>query len=459
MSQELIHVIDQISKEKGISKEMVVEAVESALVSAAKKKYGAQRIAVQIDPKRGDIIMYAYKKVVAEVSNPDEEITLEEAQTLYPDAQMEGEVPLQVEFQGFGRIAAQTARQVIVQKVREAEREVILKEFNDKIGQLVNGIVLRHEKGAYYIDLGKTEAVLPAREQVPRESYRRGDRVRAYVLEVRDTSKGPQVVLSRAHPDFVSRLFEMEVPEIYENIVEIKGVVREAGDRTKIAVASKDSQVDPVGACVGMKGSRVQAVVRELRGEKIDIIPWSEDPRIFIAKALSPAVVEKVGVTEEDRSALTVVADSQLSLAIGKKGQNVRLAAKLTGWKIDILSESEYDQERQKEREQEIEAAIVEETTEDGRGDTKLPRTWRREAAGTTSGDAQPGSDLTIMEGVGSKTAEQLIRQAMIRWRKSPPCPMRISWRSPVSVRKQRKRYCCRRVRSSERRHGKVNCP
>ncbi len=408
MSQELIHVIDQISKEKGISKEMVVDAVESALVSAAKKKYGAQRIAVQIDPKRGDIIMYAYKKVVAEVSNPDEEITLEEALTLYPEAQMDGEVPLQVEFQGFGRIAAQTARQVIVQKVREAERDVILKEFNDKIGQLVNGIVLRHEKGAYYIDLGKTEAVLPAREQVPRESYRRGDRVRAYVLEVRDTSKGPQVVLSRAHPDFVSRLFEMEVPEIYENIVEVKAVVREAGDRTKIAVASKEAQVDPVGACVGMKGSRVQAVVRELRGEKIDIIPWSEDPRIFIAKALSPAVVEKVGVTEEDRSALIVVADSQLSLAIGKKGQNVRLAAKLTGWKIDILSESEYDQERQKEREQEIEAAIVEETRKMAE-ENEAAENMEAEVAGTSSDYAQTGSDLKIIEGVGQKTAEQLI--------------------------------------------------
>jgi transcription termination/antitermination protein NusA len=407
MSQELIHVIDQISKEKGISKEMVIEAVESALVSAAKKKYGAQRIAVQIDPKRGDIVMYAYKKVVQDVANSDEEITLEEAQTLYPEAQMEGEVPLQVEFEGFGRIAAQTARQVIVQKVREAERDVIFKEFNDKIGQLVNGIVLRHEKGAYYIDLGKTEAVLPAREQVPRESYRRGDRIRAYVMEVRDTSKGPQVVLSRAHPEFVSRLFEMEVPEIYENIVEVKGVVREAGDRTKIAVSSKESQVDPVGACVGMKGSRVQAVVRELRGEKIDIIPWSEDPRIFIAKALSPAVVEKVGVTEEDRSALAVVADSQLSLAIGKKGQNVRLAAKLTGWKIDILSESEYDQERQKEREQEIEAAIVEETRKMAE-ETEAAETMESEAAADAAGIAENIASLTAIEGVGEKIAKQL---------------------------------------------------
>ncbi len=406
MGQELVQVIDQISKEKGISREMVIEAVESALVSAAKKKYGAQRIAVQIDPKRGDIVMYAYRKVVAEIANPEEEITLDEAVLLFPEAQLEGEVPLQVEFEGFGRIAAQTARQVIVQKVREAEREVIFKEFNDKIGQLVNGIVLRHEKGAYFIDLGKTEAVLPAREQVPRESYRRGDRLRAFVMEVKDTSKGPQVVLSRSHPDFVSKLFEMEVPEIYENIVEVRGVVREAGDRTKIAVSSKESQVDPVGACVGMKGARVQAVVRELRGEKIDIIPWSEDPRIFIAKALSPAVVEKVGVTEEDRSALAVVADAQLSLAIGKKGQNVRLAAKLTGWKIDILSESEYEQERQKERDQEIEAAIAEETRKLAQ-DTEAAETMEAEHA-EAEAVAKAASDISNIEGVGPKTAEQL---------------------------------------------------
>lgn len=406
MGQELVQVIDQISKEKGISREMVIEAVESALVSAAKKKYGAQRIAVQIDPKRGDIVMYAYRKVVAEIANPEEEITLDEAVLLFPEAQLEGEVPLQVEFEGFGRIAAQTARQVIVQKVREAEREVIFKEFNDKIGQLVNGIVLRHEKGAYFIDLGKTEAVLPAREQVPRESYRRGDRLRAFVMEVKDTSKGPQVVLSRSHPDFVSKLFEMEVPEIYENIVEVKGVVREAGDRTKIAVSSRESQVDPVGACVGMKGARVQAVVRELRGEKIDIIPWSEDPRIFIAKALSPAVVEKVGVTEEDRSALAVVADAQLSLAIGKKGQNVRLAAKLTGWKIDILSESEYEQERQKERDQEIEAAIAEETRKLAQ-DTEAAETMEAEHA-EAEAVAKAASDISNIDGVGPKTAEQL---------------------------------------------------
>lgn len=406
MNQELIQVIDQMSKEKGISKEVMIEAVESALVTAAKKKFGGQKIAVQIDPKRGDIYLYAYKKVVQTVTNPEEEISLEEAQALFPEAQLEGEVPIQIEFQGFGRIAAQTARQVIVQKVREAERDVVLKEFNEKIGQIVNGMVLRHEKGAYFVDLGKTEAVLPAREQVPRESYRRGDRIRALVLEVKDTSKGPQVVLSRSHPDFVARLFEMEVPEIYENIVEVKGVVREAGDRTKIAVASRDPQVDPVGACVGMKGSRVQAVVRELRGEKIDIIPWSEDARIYIAKSLSPAVVEKVGVTEEDRSALAVVADNQLSLAIGKKGQNVRLAAKLTGWRIDILSESEYEQERQKERELEIEARIAEETrkmAEESEVRASMEAEAEEAASATESED-----ELMKIEGVGPKIADAL---------------------------------------------------
>ncbi len=406
MNQELIQVIDQMSKEKGISKEVMIEAVESALVTAAKKKFGSQKIAVQIDPKRGDIYLYAYKKVVQMVTNPEEEISLEEAQTLFPEAQLDGEVPIQMEFQGFGRIAAQTARQVIVQKVREAERDVVLKEFNEKIGQIVNGMVLRHEKGAYFVDLGKTEAVLPAREQVPRESYRRGDRIRALVLEVKDTSKGPQVVLSRSHPDFVARLFEMEVPEIYENIVEVKGVVREAGDRTKIAVASRDPQVDPVGACVGMKGSRVQAVVRELRGEKIDIIPWSEDARIYIAKSLSPAVVEKVGVTEEDRSALAVVADNQLSLAIGKKGQNVRLAAKLTGWRIDILSESEYEQERQKERELEIEARIAEETRK--MAEESEARASMEAESEEAASAAEPEDELMRIEGVGPKIADAL---------------------------------------------------
>ena len=363
MNHELITVIDQICKEKGISKDVLLEAVESALVSAARKKFPEnENIKVKVNTKNGKISIHLIYQVVEEVENPGNQMTLEEAKDLDPSAEIGGEVDILQDFEGYGRIAAQTAKQVIVQRVKEAERDIIVNEYSGRIGDLVNGIVMRQEKGNYIIDIGKTEAVLPVREQAPRESYKQGDRVRAYLLDVRTTNKGPQIVLSRSNPELVSRLFEMEVPEIYEKIVEIKGAVREAGDRTKIAVYSKDSAVDPVGACVGMKGSRVQAVVRELRGEKIDIIPWTEDPIQFISKALSPATVEKVAVDEDEKSALVIVSDTQLSLAIGKKGQNVRLAAKLTGWKIDIYSESEYDKMTQKDREKEIEEAIARES-------------------------------------------------------------------------------------------------
>ncbi|MGC2424432.1 MAG: transcription termination factor NusA [Nitrospirota bacterium] len=363
MNHELITVIDQICKEKGISKDVLLEAVESALVSAARRKFPEnENIRVKVDPKNGKISIHLIYQVVTEVEEPGNQMTLEEAKELDPTAEIGGEVDILQDFEGYGRIAAQTAKQVIVQRVKEAERDIIVNEYSGRIGDLVNGIVMRQEKGNYIIDIGKTEAVLPMREQAPRENYKQGDRVRAYLLDVRTTNKGPQIVLSRSNPELVSKLFEMEVPEIYENIVQIKGAVREAGDRTKIAVQSKDSAVDPVGACVGMKGSRVQAVVRELRGEKIDIIPWTEDPIQFISKALSPATVEKVAVDEDEKSALVIVSDTQLSLAIGKKGQNVRLAAKLTGWKIDIYSESEYDKMTQKDREKEIEEAIARES-------------------------------------------------------------------------------------------------
>ncbi|MBI5190224.1 MAG: transcription termination/antitermination protein NusA [Nitrospirae bacterium] len=363
MNHELITVIDQISKEKGIPRELLLEAVESALVSAAKKKFPEnENVVVNIAPKNGNITILLVYRVVEEVDDPYNEMSLEDAVRIDPKAVLDGEVALERDFEGYGRIAAQTAKQVIVQRVKEAERDIIVNEYSGRIGELVNGIVMRQEKGNYIIDIGKTEAILPPREQAPRESYKQGDRIRAYLLDVRSTNKGPQIILSRSHPDLVSRLFEMEVPEIYEGIVVIKGAVREAGDRTKIAVHSKDSAVDPVGACVGMKGSRVQAVVRELRGEKIDIIPWTDDVMVFISKALSPAIVEKVAVDDDERSALVIVSDSQLSLAIGKKGQNVRLAAKLTGWKIDIYSETEYDKMTQKDREKEIEDAIARES-------------------------------------------------------------------------------------------------
>jgi transcription termination/antitermination protein NusA len=361
MNRELITVIDQIGREKGIDKARIIGAVESALQTAAKKRFGqGENIQVQMDTKTGEISVISLRTIVETVTNPKAEVSLNEARRIDTEAEIGDEIGSLIEMDELGRIAAQTAKQVICQKVREAEWEAVLKEYSTRQGDLINGIIMGQERRNYLVDLGKTEAVLPASEQIPRETYRRGDRVKAYLLEVRKTPKDVQVILSRTHPQFVSKLFEVEVPEISEKIVEIKGVVREPGDRTKIAVSSRDKAVDPVGACVGIKGSRVQAVVRELRGEKIDIIAWTSDPRVFIAEALNPASIEKVGIDEEKKSALVVVADSQLSLAIGKNGQNVRLAAKLTGWKIDIISATEYEKEKV-ERDREIKAALAEE--------------------------------------------------------------------------------------------------
>jgi transcription termination/antitermination protein NusA len=361
MNRELISVIDEIGRQKGIDKARVIGAIESALQTAAKKRFGqAENIQVEIDPKTGEISVVSKKTIVDAVSNPKAEISLQEARQYDSEAEVGDEIGSLIEMNELGRIAAQTAKQVIFQKVREAEWEAVQKEYSTRQGDLVNGIILGMERRNYIVDLGKTEAILPIQEQIPRETYRRGDRVKAMLLEVRRTPKDVQVILSRSHPQFVAKLFELEVPEIMEKIIEIKSVVREPGDRTKIAVTSREKAVDPVGACVGIKGSRVQAVVRELRGEKIDIITWTQDPRVFIAEALNPATIEKVGIDEEKKSALVVAADSQLSLAIGKNGQNVRLAARLTGWKIDIISATEYEKEKV-ERDKEIKAALAEE--------------------------------------------------------------------------------------------------
>ena len=362
MKSELMSVIDQIGREKGIDKEKVLAALESALLTAAKKRFGqGDNIQVDIDTDTGEISIVSKKTIAENVVDAKTEISLEEARQIDDEAEMGDEIGSLIEMEDFGRIAAQAAKQVICQKVREAEWESIEREYSKKEGELVHGVILGQERRNYLVDIGKTEALLPVQEQIPREAHRRGDRVRALLLEVRRTPKDVQVILSRAHPHFVVKLFGLEVPEISEKIVEIKGVVREPGDRTKISVASRDKAVDPVGACVGVKGSRVQAIVRELRGEKIDIIPWTDDPRVFIGEALNPASIEKVGIDEQKKSALVVVADSQLSLAIGKNGQNVRLAAKLTGWKIDIISSTEYEKEKM-ERDLEIKAALAEET-------------------------------------------------------------------------------------------------
>jgi len=359
MSRELLAAVDQIGREKGIESRIVVQAIEAALLSAARKKYGAdENIQARLDAETGEIEIIVLKKIVETVSDPRREISLEEARKADDAADLGDEMGLLRETMELGRIEAQVAKQIIQQKVREAEWEAMRREYAGRTGEMVSGVVLGQERRNYIIQLGKGEAFLPHQELPARETYRRGERLRAYLLEVRAGSDGPRVILSRSHPQFVVRLFEAEVPEIASGAVVVKAIVREPGDRTKIAVFSKEQGVDPVGACVGVRGCRVQTVVRELRGEKIDIITWTDDPRTFIGEALSPAVIDKVGINEGERSALVVVSDQQLSLAIGKKGQNVRLASRLTGWKIDLINQGEYEKERAKEREQEIAAAI-----------------------------------------------------------------------------------------------------
>jgi len=341
MNINLNHIIDQVVKDKGIDRAVLVEALEAAVLSAANKKYRNTRdLEAHFNDEIGEVEVFEFVTVVDEVENSYQEIDLEEAREIDPDVEVGDSLGMKMDASSFSRIAAQTAKQVIIQKVREAEREGVFNEFKDRLGELVNGIVRRYERGDLIIDLGRTEALLPHREQVPRENYRQGDRVRAYISDVRMATKGPQIILSRTHPGLLSELFRIEVPEVAEGIVEIKAVSREPGSRAKIAVVSNDPDVDPIGACVGMRGARVQNVVSELRGEKIDIINWTPDIARFACSALAPAEVTRVYVDNEEESLEIIVPDDQLSLAIGKKGQNVRLAAKLTGWKIDIMSET-----------------------------------------------------------------------------------------------------------------------
>lgn len=341
MLENLNHIIDQVVKDKGIDRAVLIEALESAVLSAANKKYRNTRdLEAHYNDEIGEVELFEFVTVVEEVVDSYKEIDLAEAREIDPGVEIGDSLGMKMDAGSFSRIAAQTAKQVIIQKVREAEREKIFNEFKDRVGELVNGIVRRYERGDLIVDLGLSEGILPHREQVPRENYRQGDRIRVYISEVKMSTKGPQIILSRSHPGLVAALFQFEVPEIAEGIVEIKAVAREAGSRTKIAVASFDSDVDPVGACVGMRGSRVQNVVSELRGEKIDIIPWTPDVARFVCSALAPAEVTRIYVDNEQKALEVIVPDDQLSLAIGKKGQNVRLAAKLTGWNIDIKSET-----------------------------------------------------------------------------------------------------------------------
>jgi N utilization substance protein A len=340
MPTNLNYVIDQVGKDKGIDRKVIIEALEQAVLTASRKKYGHQgEIEVHYNEEAGEVELFQFKQIVEEVTNPSTEISLEEARELDSEAQIGDSLGVKLNTD-FGRIGAQTAKQVIIQKVRDAERENVYNEFKDRKGDLISGTVQRMEKGNLYISIGRAEAVLLAKEQIPGETYRQGERLRAYILEVQKNSKGPQIFLSRTHPGFLVKLFEMEVPEISEGVIKIISAAREPGERAKISVYSSNRDVDPVGACVGMKGSRVQNVVQELRGERIDIIPWSQDQAKYVCNALAPAKISRVYIDEENRHMEVVVADDQLSLAIGKKGQNVRLGSKLTGWKIDIKSES-----------------------------------------------------------------------------------------------------------------------
>ena len=375
MNLEFLEALDDLEREKHMSKDMLIEAIESALVSAYKKNYGtSQNVRVDIDRQTGDINVFMRRDIVEEVEDPFSQASLEEAQEIDPEYEIGDVIEYMVTPMDFGRIAAQTAKQVVIQRIRETERGMIYDDYITRQTEVVTGIVQRISNGTVFVNMGRAEGILSANEQIPGERYRVGERLKVYVMDVKRSTKGPQVFLSRTHPGLVKRLFELEVPEIQEGVVEIKSVAREAGSRSKIAVCTYDENVDPVGSCVGPRGQRVQAVVDELSGEKIDIINWSDDPGRMISAALSPANVEMVLINEDpnEKSALVVVPDYQLSLAIGKEGQNVRLAARLCGWKIDIKSHSKWDEmekaaaaERESQAEAAEEAVDAEETAQE----------------------------------------------------------------------------------------------
>jgi transcription termination/antitermination protein NusA len=402
---ELKRVIDQVSRDKGINKEILISTLVEAIGSAAKKKLGLKtEIEVNYNDDLGEIEVFEFKEVAEKVKDPNTQISFEEGKKLDPECEVGDSLGIKMETSSFGRIAAQSAKQVIIQRMKDVERDIVFEDFKDRKGEVINGIIQRFDKGAAVINLGRTEAILPIVEQIPTETYKQGDRIRAYVLEVKKISKGPQIVLSRTHPQFLAALFEMEVPEISQKIVRIIHVVREPGSRSKIAVVSEDKDVDPVGACVGMKGNRVQYVVQELRGEKIDIISWNPDPAKFICNALAPAEIIRVIIDEVNRSMEVVVPDEQLSLAIGKRGQNVRLASRLTGWKIDVKSESKYTKSMRDGYQSLLQITGVGEATADS---------LYKGGFGSAKEVAESNiNELTQVSGITSKKAEKLLDAA-----------------------------------------------
>ena len=405
MITDLRRIIDQVSRDKGIDRAILISTLEEAIKSAAKKRFGlSDNFEVAYNEEIGEMEVFRFKEVVERVTEPQLEISLEEARILDPDSQLGDELGVKMDTAEFGRIAAQSAKQVIIQRMKDAERDIVFEDFKDREGEIINGIVQRFDKGHIIVNLGRTEALLPSSEQIPKENYRRGDRIRALVVEVKQISRGPQVILSRSHPDFLTALFETEVPEIAEGIVRIVAAAREPGSRSKIAVVSDDSDIDPVGACVGMRGSRVQSVVQELRGEKIDIIPHNPDPARFIVSALAPAVVSRVVMDESSQTMEVIVADEQLSLAIGRKGQNVRLASKLSGWRIDVKSETKYDRSIKDGYKSLISIPGVGEITAD-----MLYEAGYGSAAELAAASVE---DLSAIEGLSEEKAESAIRAA-----------------------------------------------
>jgi N utilization substance protein A len=407
MVADLSKVIDQVSREKGVDREVLIKTLEEAVKAAAKKKLGPNYdLEVNFNDEMGEIEIFEFKEVVAKLTDEELQITLDEAQEIDPESEIGDSLGVKMDPDAFGRIAAQSAKQVIMQRLREAERDIVYDDYKDRRGEVVHGIVQRFDKGSIIVNLGRTEAELPVKEQIPKENYKQGDRIRAYILDVKQFSRGPQILLSRTHPNFLATLFENEVPEISEGIVSIVQVAREPGSRAKIAVSSKDGDVDPVGACVGMKGSRVQAVVQELRGEKIDIVTWDGDPAKFVCNALAPAEIVRVLVDEGGRGMEVVVPDDQLSLAIGKRGQNVRLASKLSGWSLDVTSETNYNQA--------LKEAYESLLNLDGVGEGTALNLYQ---AGFRSADELAKvtvEELVQMRGIGEEKAAKLIEAATL---------------------------------------------
>jgi N utilization substance protein A len=343
MSSELKKTIDQISKDRGIDRDLLIDTLEEAVRSSVARKYGDQMdIEVTFNEEAGEIQVYQFKVVVSKINDPVSEITLDEARKHDPNINLDDEMGFKIKIEDLGRIAAQSAKQVIIQRMRDAEQEIIYEEYRERKGEIVSGIVQRRDRTGWIINLGRTEALLPKDEQIPRERYKRGDRIQAYIIEVQKESRGPQIIVSRSHPDYMGALFAREVPEVFDSTVKIMGVARDSGLRAKVAVSSRDRDVDPVGACVGIRGSRIQNIVQELKGERIDIVVWSPDIAVYAQNALSPAIISRIMVDDEEKTLEVVVPDDQLTLAIGRKGQNVKLAAQLLGWKIDIFTESRY---------------------------------------------------------------------------------------------------------------------